>query len=226
MIPRFVRTAEDLKAARHALGLSADGLALMVRVEDGRTVRRWEAGERPIPGPVTVIMEIAMDYLNRKIDLAQQLDRLNSGKMMVTGHFGLGPPKPTPADERIAAVEAELKEVEDALVIMTRRPPSNGSLASRAVHWYTLLRMTPKHNPPEEDRWTLPGETSPEAALLYFEKDSGFGALELCEAGDHRAEFLLEQRVADRQDFGASQRIRPGDLVQNFYVRRASSANI
>ena len=84
----------------------------------------------------------------------------------------------------------------------------------------------PKHNPPEEDRWTLPGETSPEAALLYFEKNTGFGALELCEAGDHRAEFLLEQQVASRQDFGASQRIRPGELVQTYYVRRANSANM
>ena len=99
-MPRFVRTAEDLKAARHALGLSADGLALMVRVEDGRTVRRWEAGERPIPGPVSVIMETAMDFLRQKIDLAQQLDRLNSGEMMVVGHFGWGPEKPQPADER------------------------------------------------------------------------------------------------------------------------------
>jgi hypothetical protein len=33
----------------------------MVRVEDGRTVRRWEAGDREIPGPVIVIVEAALD---------------------------------------------------------------------------------------------------------------------------------------------------------------------
>ena len=81
--------------------------------------------------------------------------------------------------------------------------------------------MTPRFNPPEEDRWTLPGETSPEAALLYFEKATRFGTLELCDPGNQIGEFVLEQRVADRRDFGASQRVRPGDLVTTFQVRRA-----
>jgi len=48
------------KAARHALGLSAEGLAKLVRVESGGTVRRWEAGERDIPGPVQVIVDALM----------------------------------------------------------------------------------------------------------------------------------------------------------------------
>ena len=48
-------TPADLKAARHALGLSAEGFAKLVGVETGRTVRRWEAGDRDIPGPVVVI---------------------------------------------------------------------------------------------------------------------------------------------------------------------------
>lgn len=50
-------TPADLKSARHTLGLSAEGFAKLVRVESGRTVRRWEAGERDIPGPVQVITE-------------------------------------------------------------------------------------------------------------------------------------------------------------------------
>ena len=50
-------TATELKAARHALGLSAEGFAKLVRVESGRTVRRWEAGDRDIPGPVVVIVD-------------------------------------------------------------------------------------------------------------------------------------------------------------------------
>lgn len=51
-------TPTELKAARRSLGLSAEGFARLVRVDSGRTVRRWEAGERDIPGPVTVIVEL------------------------------------------------------------------------------------------------------------------------------------------------------------------------
>jgi hypothetical protein len=38
----------QLKAARHSLGLSAEAFARLIRVGSGRTVRRWEAGEREI----------------------------------------------------------------------------------------------------------------------------------------------------------------------------------
>jgi DNA-binding transcriptional regulator YiaG len=48
-------TPTELKSARHALGLSAEGFARAVGVESGRTVRRWESGERDIPGPVVVL---------------------------------------------------------------------------------------------------------------------------------------------------------------------------
>jgi hypothetical protein len=51
-------TPAELKAARHSLGLSADGFARLVRVESGRTVRRWESGERDIPGPVIVLLDM------------------------------------------------------------------------------------------------------------------------------------------------------------------------
>lgn len=47
----------ELKHIRQSLGLSAEVFARLVRVESGRTVRRWEAGERDIPGPVQVIAE-------------------------------------------------------------------------------------------------------------------------------------------------------------------------
>jgi len=49
-------TGEELKAARLALGLSQDEFAQLVRVSSGRTVRKWEDGERQIPGPVTVLV--------------------------------------------------------------------------------------------------------------------------------------------------------------------------
>ena len=54
-------TPADLKSARHALGLSAEGMAKLVQVESGRTVRRWEAGERDIPGPVQVLIRAIME---------------------------------------------------------------------------------------------------------------------------------------------------------------------
>lgn len=52
-------TPAELKSKRHALGLSAEGFARLVRVQSGRTVRKWEAGDRDIPGPVQVILETA-----------------------------------------------------------------------------------------------------------------------------------------------------------------------
>ena len=50
-------TPADLKAARKALGLSAEGFARLVGVQSGRTVRRWERGDRDIPGTVERLLE-------------------------------------------------------------------------------------------------------------------------------------------------------------------------
>ena len=49
-------TPDQLKCARQAFGLSAEGFARLVHVESGRTVRRWEAGDRDIPGPVIALV--------------------------------------------------------------------------------------------------------------------------------------------------------------------------
>ncbi len=49
-------TPIELKTIRRRLGLSAQGVARLLRVSDGRTVRRWEAGDRDIPGPAKVLM--------------------------------------------------------------------------------------------------------------------------------------------------------------------------
>ncbi len=53
-------TPAELRSARHALGQSAEGFARLVGVESGRTVRRWEAGERDIPGPVIVLTRLLL----------------------------------------------------------------------------------------------------------------------------------------------------------------------
>lgn len=50
-------TPQSFKAGRLSLGLSCAKLAALFRVSDGRTVRRWEAGDRDIPGPAQVLME-------------------------------------------------------------------------------------------------------------------------------------------------------------------------
>jgi DNA-binding transcriptional regulator YiaG len=51
-------TPAQLKKARHALGLSADGFARLIGIKSGRTVRRWESGEREIPGPVANLTDL------------------------------------------------------------------------------------------------------------------------------------------------------------------------
>lgn len=51
-----------LRAARQRLGISADGLAVRLRLGEngGRTVRRWEAGQVPISGPAQVAIELLL----------------------------------------------------------------------------------------------------------------------------------------------------------------------
>ena len=58
-------TPADLRSARHALGLSAEGFAQAFGVASGRTVRGWESGERngkpaPIPEPVAKLVDLAI----------------------------------------------------------------------------------------------------------------------------------------------------------------------
>ncbi|MDF1769853.1 hypothetical protein [Maricaulis sp.] len=52
-------TPEQFKAARQRLGYSQGHLAKELRLggDGARTVRRWELGEREIPGPVQVVLE-------------------------------------------------------------------------------------------------------------------------------------------------------------------------
>jgi hypothetical protein len=227
MIPKLVRTPAELKAARHALGFSADGLARMLRVDDGRTVRRWEAGEREIPGPVIVLMETAMGYLAKREMILQQLEMLRSGKMRTSSSQGnkmVDDTEDTIARLSEAKVSYEdaleiLKSVDGELEILTRQPPV-GETAGK-VHWYHLKRQTPKYEPSQKDDWSIPGELSCEAALAYFEKHEGFGGgLEICEDSDLSAEFILEKREVLRSQQGASQRLSAGRLVDSFSVRR------
>lgn len=53
-------TPERAKLIRQEAGLSAARLARLFRLakDGGRAVRRWEAGEREISGPVSILYEL------------------------------------------------------------------------------------------------------------------------------------------------------------------------
>jgi DNA-binding transcriptional regulator YiaG len=53
-------TPSAFKQYRQQLGLTQSGLAALLRV-DGRTVRKWEAGDREIPGTAEVALEALAD---------------------------------------------------------------------------------------------------------------------------------------------------------------------
>jgi hypothetical protein len=212
-IPTLVRTPMELKAARAALGLSTEALARMVLVDDGSSVRRWEAGTHAIPGPVTVILETAMDFVHQKDSLSRQLEMLRAGELRTMS----GSEDTT--GQSIARVTDAIVSLDKALATLTRQPPPGASNTSQ-VHWYTLRRLTPKHRAGQRDEWSLPGETSPERALAYFQRDAGFSRrLEICESTDPSAEFQLEQHRVLRMPFGASQRLRAGEWIKTFRVR-------
>ena len=52
-------TPKNLRKSRDRLGLSAEEFARAVGASSGRTVRRWESGERSIPGPVKMLVFLA-----------------------------------------------------------------------------------------------------------------------------------------------------------------------
>jgi hypothetical protein len=176
----------------------------MLRVDDGRSVRRWEAGDSAIPGPVTVVLETAMNYLAKRAMIARLLEMLRSGE-----------------DAECAAALNILRSVDDGLETLTRQPQANE--AAREVHWYHLWRQPPRHTPPEKDEWYVPGEISPEAALIYFEMHEGLSdGLLFCDDFDLAAEFILEKRELLRTPRGNSSGLRAGKSLMKFHVKRRS----
>jgi DNA-binding transcriptional regulator YiaG len=60
-------TADELKRARHDLGLTCERFAEVFGVASGRTVRGWETGERngqpaPVPKPIELLVLIALKF--------------------------------------------------------------------------------------------------------------------------------------------------------------------
>lgn len=56
-------TPADLRAARKRLGLTQAQLACRLELESDRAIRRYENGDRPIPGPVKVAVELMLEKL-------------------------------------------------------------------------------------------------------------------------------------------------------------------
>ena len=58
-------TPNDLRTIRHEAGLSVARLAALFRLgkDGGRTVRRWEAGDLAVSGPVSLLYELLRDGL-------------------------------------------------------------------------------------------------------------------------------------------------------------------
>ena len=63
-------TPNEFRKIRHRLGLSTRALANLLGVSDGRTVRRWEAGTRFVPGPITRLMRLLATGKIKPADLA------------------------------------------------------------------------------------------------------------------------------------------------------------
>jgi DNA-binding transcriptional regulator YiaG len=51
-------TPSEFKTIRQQAGLTQSRLAALLRISDSRAIRRWELGERPISGPVSLLMEM------------------------------------------------------------------------------------------------------------------------------------------------------------------------
>lgn len=51
-------TPNEFKAIRERAGLSVDQLARVLRLAEGRSIRRYEDGSRAISGPISMLMEM------------------------------------------------------------------------------------------------------------------------------------------------------------------------
>jgi transcriptional regulator with XRE-family HTH domain len=55
-------TPKQLKLARKKLGdIRQEELAEMIGIRWARTIRKWEAGERAIPEPVSILINLFLD---------------------------------------------------------------------------------------------------------------------------------------------------------------------
>jgi DNA-binding transcriptional regulator YiaG len=55
-------TPEEFKEARNRFGLSQNDIARIFDLGSDRIVRRWEEGEKELPGSVKLLMEIVVNF--------------------------------------------------------------------------------------------------------------------------------------------------------------------
>jgi DNA-binding transcriptional regulator YiaG len=67
--------AEIFRRCRNALALSESAMAAALHVSGGRTVRKWEAGDRAVPGPAWVALRFMLRAARRR-DLAAAVDEV------------------------------------------------------------------------------------------------------------------------------------------------------
>jgi DNA-binding transcriptional regulator YiaG len=63
-----LQSPDAFREAQRKLRLSASALAAALLVSEGRTVRRWQSGERQIPGPVAVLLQTWLDHPETRPD--------------------------------------------------------------------------------------------------------------------------------------------------------------
>ena len=70
------RTPAGFRAAREALGLTQRQLAeaLELGKDGGRTVRRWEAEDREIPGPAAVAVRLMLEHAWRPAKVLDEFE--------------------------------------------------------------------------------------------------------------------------------------------------------
>jgi len=51
-------TPATIRAIRNTKGWSQTRLAQVLRIKDIRTIQRWEAGDVPISGPASILLEM------------------------------------------------------------------------------------------------------------------------------------------------------------------------
>lgn len=73
--PRPRMTAGELKAARQRLGMSARQLARALKLgpHGERSIRRYEDGEREVPGPVEVAIRMMVDSVTHPVEGGQTM---------------------------------------------------------------------------------------------------------------------------------------------------------
>jgi transcriptional regulator with XRE-family HTH domain len=54
-------TPQEFTAIRKASGFTVRRLAEVLRIQDERTIRRYQSGDTPVSGPVSILMEMLRD---------------------------------------------------------------------------------------------------------------------------------------------------------------------